>query len=71
MKKFNIYLRGIVSASLIDSERECDVNDYAVFIQVSNYYDWITDGDDFIQPLNVRRILTKAVETTTIKTVSR
>ena len=65
------YLRGIVSASLIDSERECDVNDYAVFIQVSNYYDWITDGDDFIQPLNVRRILTKAVETTTIKTVSR
>jgi secreted trypsin-like serine protease len=64
------YLKGIVSASLIDSDRECDVNDYAVFTEVSNYYDWITDRDDFILSQNRQRVLTKTDEVATLKTAS-
>lgn len=39
------YLRGIVSASLITLERTCDVDDYAIYTSVSDYYDWIVGND--------------------------
>jgi len=58
------YLRGIMSASLVDSDRECDVNDYALITEISNYYDWITDQDDYILPQNSQKVSTKTVETT-------
>jgi secreted trypsin-like serine protease len=35
------YLRGIVSSSLINAKRRCDVDTYAVFTDVTKYIDWI------------------------------
>ncbi|XP_070504887.1 serine protease gd-like [Chironomus tepperi] len=37
------YLRGIVSSSLFNQNRGCDVNSYSVFTDVVKYVDWI-DG---------------------------
>lgn len=36
------YLRGIVSASFFTSEGTCDVNDYAIFTSVPDYYNFVT-----------------------------
>ncbi|KAL7012544.1 hypothetical protein ACKWTF_014913 [Chironomus riparius] len=35
------YLRGIVSASFFTSEGTCDVNDYAIFTSVNDYYNFV------------------------------
>jgi len=35
------YLRGVVSSSLLNANRGCDVNSYAVFTDVIKYVDWI------------------------------
>ncbi|XP_070504687.1 chymotrypsin-like protease CTRL-1 [Chironomus tepperi] len=35
------YLRGLVSASLITLKRTCDVNNYAIYTKISEYYNWI------------------------------
>jgi len=35
------YLRGIVSSSLLNAKRGCDVDSYAVFTDVTKYIDWI------------------------------
>jgi len=35
------YLRGIVSSSLFNSEKGCDVNSYSVFTNVVKYVNWI------------------------------
>jgi len=40
------YLRGLVSASLITLKRTCDVNNYAIYTKISDYYNWITGGTD-------------------------
>ncbi|XP_070501523.1 uncharacterized protein [Chironomus tepperi] len=37
------YLRGIVSASLLNVNHECDVNNYSVFTDVTKYIDWISN----------------------------
>ncbi|XP_070501502.1 uncharacterized protein [Chironomus tepperi] len=37
------YLRGIVSASLLNVNRECDVDTYSVFTDVTKYIDWINN----------------------------
>lgn len=36
-------IRGIVSASLKDDTLKCDVHNYAVFTDVSQYVEWIRD----------------------------
>lgn len=35
------YLRGIVSSSLFNQQRQCDVNTYSIFTNVAYYVDWI------------------------------
>ncbi|XP_070501610.1 uncharacterized protein [Chironomus tepperi] len=35
------YLRGIVSSSLLNVNRECNVDNYSVFTDVTKYIDWI------------------------------
>jgi len=35
------YLRGIVSSSLLNAKRGCDVDTYAVFTDVTKFVDWI------------------------------
>lgn len=64
------YLRGIMSASLIDSDTECDANDYAVITEISNFYAWITEKDDFILSQNSPKISTKTVQTTKAATTT-
>ncbi|XP_070504773.1 transmembrane protease serine 9-like [Chironomus tepperi] len=50
------YLRGIVSSSL-STVYECDVNKYAVFTEVTKFYDWINyeNGDLKVTTLGTRR----------------
>lgn len=38
------YLRGIVSASLLDALNECNVNTRTIFTDVIWFYNWITTG---------------------------
>ncbi|CAG9811267.1 unnamed protein product [Chironomus riparius] len=42
----SFYLRGIVSASLFGEYLQCDVNDYAVFTDVTKFDNWIKTGND-------------------------
>lgn len=35
------YLKGIVSASLLDVNRNCDVKNYAIYTDVMKYIEWI------------------------------
>lgn len=35
------YLRGLVSSSLFDYPKGCDVNAYAVYTDMLNFYDWL------------------------------
>lgn len=35
------YLRGIVSAAILNEELECSRNDYSLFTDVSYFSDWI------------------------------
>ena len=35
------YLRGVVSSSLLNGRRECNVDNYAVFTDVAKYIEWI------------------------------
>lgn len=46
------YIRGIVSASFFKPGRTCDVNKYAVFTNINDYYDWIVSGDSDLQAFN-------------------
>jgi len=35
------YLRGLVSASLVNEYNQCDIHKEAIFADVTKYYDWI------------------------------
>lgn len=35
------YINGIVSSSLFDESRNCDVSKYSIFTNVAKYHDWI------------------------------
>jgi len=36
------FVKGIVSSSLLDGRKRCDVSRYAVFTDVTQYMDWIS-----------------------------
>lgn len=38
------YLRGIVSSSPLNSVLECDVNQYGIFVDATDYCGWIKSG---------------------------
>lgn len=46
------YLKGIVSSSLIDSSRKCDVSNLAVYTNVFKYTEWIKDPEHYVETSN-------------------
>jgi len=51
------YLRGIVSASLINNKNECDTHQQAVFTDVTQFYDWIKRGGLKRNQIRTKRFL--------------
>ena len=43
------YLKGLVSACFLNTDGICNVNDYALFTNVHNYYDWINQNESLVQ----------------------
>ena len=41
MHNGQFYLRGLVSASLMNQVNQCDIHKEAIFTDVTKYYDWI------------------------------
>ena len=41
------YLRGIVSASLLNAYAKCDHTKHSIFTNILSFYGWITDRSDF------------------------
>jgi Trypsin len=56
------YLRGIVSSSLFDENRNCDVQNYAVYTDVPKFLKWINNPNDPSSLLEVSQ--TSLVQTT-------
>lgn len=50
------YLRGIVSGSIWGNKYECDVNNYAVFTDITKFYTWIITGDLDPEPSTEQKI---------------
>ncbi|XP_070509913.1 basement membrane-specific heparan sulfate proteoglycan core protein-like isoform X1 [Chironomus tepperi] len=46
------YLRGIISSSLLNSDHECDTNVHSIFMDVLQFYSWITIGDSTAESLH-------------------
>lgn len=51
------YLKGIVSSSLIDDTRKCDVSNLAIYTDVLKHTEWIKDPFHYVEPSN--KLITK------------
>lgn len=60
------YLKGIVSASLIDKEGKCDVNNVAVYTEVSKFIDWIRNTEPYAEPI-IEKPLLKSNESSSLQ----
>lgn len=47
------YLQGIVSSSLLNNDRECDVTNYAVYTNVAFFTDWVWERINGLKSLSL------------------